>query len=209
MLYSKNPNLYLPDYWPTYNSKAKGCYIWDLNKKKYCDLSTMGVGTNILGYARNEIDNAVINVIKKSNMSSLNCLEEVKLAEKLIDNNHWSKMIKFSRTGGEANSVAIRIARAATGKNKIAICGYHGWHDWYLAANLVNKNKLNKLWSVHIGELYNPEQNIIKDHLINYFDEYIKKNPNSRKSTENYKLYESTYNLHAEGNEYFKNSHDK
>ena len=143
MLYSKNPDLFLPELWPTYFSKAKGCCVWDLDGKKYHDLSTMGVGTNILGYAKKEVDNAVINSIKKSTMSTLNCLEEVNLAEKLVDINPWSKMVKFARTGGEANSIAIRIARAATGRNIIAVCGYHGWHDWYLAANLNNKNNLD------------------------------------------------------------------
>jgi glutamate-1-semialdehyde 2,1-aminomutase len=143
MLFSKNPNLFLPNRWPSYFSKAKGCHIWDLDSKKYCDLSIMGVGTNILGYARKEVDDAVIKAIKKSNMSTLNCLEEVNLAEKLVEINPWSKMVKFARTGGEASSIATRIARAATGRNKIAICGYHGWHDWYLAANLNNKNNLN------------------------------------------------------------------
>ena len=143
MLYSKNPDLFLPKIWPTYFTKAKGCCIWDLDGKKYHDLSTMGVGTNILGYAKKEVDNAVINSIKKSTMSTLNCLEEVNLAEKLVDINPWSKMVKFARTGGEANPIATRIARAATGKDKIAVCGYHGWHDWYLAANLNNKNNLD------------------------------------------------------------------
>ena len=141
MLYSKNPDLFLPKIWPTYFTKAKGCCIWDLDGKKYHDLSTMGVGTNILGYAKKEVDNAVINSIKKSTMSTLNCLEEVNLAEKLVDINPWSKMVKFARTGGEANSIATRIARAATGKDKIAVCGYHGWHDWYLAANFNRNNK--------------------------------------------------------------------
>ena len=59
MFYSKNPDLILPGFWPTYFSKAKGCSIWDLDNKKYTDFSMMGVGTNLLGYSRKEIDNAV------------------------------------------------------------------------------------------------------------------------------------------------------
>jgi glutamate-1-semialdehyde aminotransferase len=68
-------------------------------------------------------------------MSTLNCPEEVYLAEKLIEINPWAAMVRFARSGGEANSIAIRIARAASGRDKVAICGYHGWHDWYLSAN--------------------------------------------------------------------------
>ena len=68
-------------------------------------------------------------------MSSLNSIEEILLAEKLTDIHKWADMVRFTRTGGEANSVATRIARAATGKDNIAICGYHGWHDWYLSSN--------------------------------------------------------------------------
>lgn len=144
MLFSKNPDLFLPNFWPAYFKKTKGCFVWDLDGKKFYDLSTMGVGTNILGYSNSEVDSAVRKVISSGNMSSLNSKEEILLAEKLIEIHSWSKMVKFARTGGEANAIATRIARAATGRDKIAICGYHGWHDWYLSANLSNNNNLNK-----------------------------------------------------------------
>ena len=115
----------------------------DLDNKKYIDMSLMGVGTNILGYSNYKVDNAVKKIIKLGNMSTLNCFEEVKLAEKLVEMHPWSQMVKFTRSGGEANAVATRIARAASGKDNIAFCGYHGWHDWYLATNLKNKKNLN------------------------------------------------------------------
>ncbi len=143
-LLSKNPNLFLPNKWPTYFTRSKGCKVWDLNNKPYTDMSLMGVGTNILGYCNNQVDNAVKKVIKKGNLTTLNCPEEVFLAEKLLSMHPWAGKVKFARTGGEANAMAIRIARAAAGRDKIAICGYHGWHDWYLAANLKNKNNLKK-----------------------------------------------------------------
>lgn len=143
MLFSKNPDIFLPNFWPAYFSKSKKCNIWDLDGKKYLDISFMGVGTNILGYARREVDVAVKKVINSGNMTTLNSKEEILLAEKLIEMHPWSGMVKFTRTGGEASAVAVRIARAASGKNKIAICGYHGWHDWYLSANLNNSNNLN------------------------------------------------------------------
>jgi glutamate-1-semialdehyde 2,1-aminomutase len=136
MLLSKRPEMFLPDLWPSYYSKAKGCEIWDLDSNKYLDYSIMGIGTNTLGYSHDEVDNAVVETVRNGNMSTLNCPEEVLLAEKLIELNPWADMVRFARTGGEANAIAIRIARAASGKNKVAICGYHGWHDWYLSVNL-------------------------------------------------------------------------
>ena len=143
MLLSKRPELYLPTKWPTYFSKSKGSKIWDLDNKKYLDMCMMGIGTNILGYNNIEVDTAVKKNIDKGNLTTLNAPEEVFLSEKLISMHPWADMAKFTRSGGEANAVAIRIARAATKKNKVAICGYHGWHDWYLAANLDGSDKLN------------------------------------------------------------------
>ena len=144
-LLSKNPDLLLPGGWPTYYSKAKKIHIWDLTKKKYTDVCTMGVGTNILGYANTQVDNKVKHFIDCGNISTLNSPEEVQLAEKLLDLHPGLDMAKFARTGGEANAIAIRIARAAQNKDrhKIAICGYHGWHDWYLSSNLDNQKNLD------------------------------------------------------------------
>lgn len=135
MLLSKRPEMFLPEQWPSYFSKAKGCKIWDLDGKELLDMSIMGIGTNTLGYGNDEVDAAVMETVKNGNMSTLSCPEEVYLAEKLIEINPWAEMVRFARSGGEANSIAIRIARAASGKDKVAICGYHGWHDWYLSAN--------------------------------------------------------------------------
>lgn len=135
MLLSKRPEMFLPDQWPSYFSKAKGCKVWDLDGKELIDMCIMGIGTNTLGYGDDEVDAAVMATVKSGNMSTLNCPEEVYLAEKLVEINPWADMVRFARSGGEANSIAIRIARAASGRDKVAICGYHGWHDWYLSAN--------------------------------------------------------------------------
>lgn len=135
MLLSKRPEMFLPDHWPSYYSEAKGCIIKDLDGRELIDMSIMGIGTNTLGYGNENVDNAVMDTVRKGNMSTLNCPEEVYLAEKLVELNPWAHMVRFARAGGEANSIAIRIARAAAGKDKVAICGYHGWHDWYLSAN--------------------------------------------------------------------------
>jgi glutamate-1-semialdehyde 2,1-aminomutase len=143
MLLSKRSEQFLPGAWPSYFQKSSGCEVWDLDGNKYTDVSIMGIGTNILGYGHPEIDGAVKNVVNSGNMSTFNCPEEVYLAEKLVDMHPWADMVKFARSGGEANAIAIRISRAATGKDNIAVCGYHGWHDWYLAANLGNSEGLD------------------------------------------------------------------
>ena len=143
MLFSKKAELFLPNQWPSYFESAKDCFVWDLDGNKLNDLS-FAVGTNTLGYCNSEIDNCVKKAIDKGIMTTLNCHEEVEFAEKLISIHKWSDMIKLARSGGEANSIAIRISRAASGKDKVAICGYHGWHDWYLSANLESDKNLNE-----------------------------------------------------------------
>jgi glutamate-1-semialdehyde 2,1-aminomutase len=144
MLLSKRSEMFLPELWPSYFSKSKGCNVWDMDGNKFIDMSIMGIGTNTLGYGHPEVDLAVKKAINDGNMSTFNCPEEVYLAEKLIEMHPWSDMVRFARTGGEANAISIRIARAASGKDGVAICGYHGWHDWYLSANLENRENLDK-----------------------------------------------------------------
>ena len=112
MLFSKNPNIFLPEKWPAYFSKTKGCKVWDLDNIAFNDISFMGLGTNTLGYSHPNVEKKVIEVIKKGTMSTLNSTEEILLAEKLITLHPWAEMAKFTRSGGEANAVAIRIARA-------------------------------------------------------------------------------------------------
>ena len=143
MLLSKRPEMFLPEKWPAYFSKSKGCKVWDLDGNEYIDMSIMGIGTNTLGYGHPEVDEAVIKTVKDGNMSTFNCPEEVYLAEKLVEIHPWADMVRFARAGGEINSIAVRIARASTGRDKIAICGYHGWHDWYLSANLNSDKNLD------------------------------------------------------------------
>ncbi|ENO89905.1 aminotransferase class III-fold pyridoxal phosphate-dependent enzyme [Thauera linaloolentis] len=142
MLLSKRAEMFLPEQWPAYFSKAKGCTVWDLDGNPYIDMSIMGIGTNTLGYGHPEVDAAVQQTVSAGNMSTFNCPEEVYLAEKLIELHPWADMARFARSGGEANAIAIRIARAASGKDKVAVCGYHGWHDWYLSANLGDDESL-------------------------------------------------------------------
>jgi len=135
-LLSKRPEMFAPEIWPSYYSKSKGCRIWDLDNREFIDMSIMAVGACILGYADEEVDEAVIEVIKKGVNSSLNCPEEVQLANALIEIHPWFDMVRYARSGGEAMNIAVRIARAFTKRDIVLFSGYHGWHDWYLAANL-------------------------------------------------------------------------
>ena len=121
MLLSKRPEMFLPEKWPSYFSRSKGCKVWDLDGNEFIDTSMMGIGTNILGYGHPEVDEAVQKIIQDGNMSTLNCPEEVYLAERLVELHPWANMVKFARSGGEINSVAVRIARASTGKDKICL----------------------------------------------------------------------------------------
>jgi len=142
-LLSKRPELFLPNFWPAYYKKAKGCEVWDLDGVRYLDMTTMGIGACILGFADRDVNDAVVKVIKTGNMSSLNAREDVELAELLCSLHPWADMVRYARTGGEAMAMAVRIARAKTRKDKVLFCGYHGWHDWYLSANLSNDAALD------------------------------------------------------------------
>jgi glutamate-1-semialdehyde 2,1-aminomutase len=135
-LFSKRPELFLPEQWPSYYSRAKGVEVWDLDGNKYIDMSYMGLGACILGYCDPDVDNAVKAAIDSGSMCTLNCPEEIELADLLCELHPWAEMVRYARGGGEAMAIAVRIARASTKRDKVVFCGYHGWHDWYLAANL-------------------------------------------------------------------------
>lgn len=142
-LLSKRPEMFLPDLWPAYYSKAKGCEVWDLDGNHYYDMSYMGIGANVLGYANDEVDEAAIQAIKNGSMCTLNAPEEVYLADKLLELHKWAGGVRYAKAGGEGLAQAIRIARAYTKKDIVLFCGYHGWHDWYLSANITNADALN------------------------------------------------------------------
>jgi len=142
-LLTKRPEMFLPDLWPAYYSKAKGCQVWDLDDKQYTDMSYMGIGSCILGYADETVNNAVKEAIDNGNMTTLNAPEEVELAELLCELHPWADEVRYARSGGESMAVAVRIARAKAQKDVVLFCGYHGWHDWYLAANLADDEALD------------------------------------------------------------------
>ena len=133
----------MPEQWPSYFQKAKGIEISDLDGNRFLDFSIMSVGSCLLGYNDVDVNQAVKQVIDQGTISTLNPPEEVELAKVLIGLHPWAQMARFARTGGEAMAIAVRIARAKTGRDKIAFCGYHGWHDWYLSANLADDKNLD------------------------------------------------------------------
>lgn len=142
-LLSKRPEMFLPELWPSYYAKAKGVEVVDLDGNTFIDMSVMGIGACILGYADPEVDEAVKSAIDNGIASTLNAPEEVELAELLCELHPWAQMVRYARAGGEAMSMAVRIARAHTKRDKVAFCGYHGWADWYLAANLGENDALD------------------------------------------------------------------
>lgn len=142
-LLSKRPEMFLPDQWPSYYSRARGVDVWDLDGNKYIDMGYNGIGACILGAADPDVDEAVKKAIESGSMSTLNAPEEVELAELLCSLHPWADMVRYARTGGEAMAMAVRIARANTRRERVAFCGYHGWHDWYLSANLADDSALD------------------------------------------------------------------
>lgn len=142
-LLSKRPEMFAPDVWPAYYAKAKGYRVWDLDGREFIDMSIMAVGACILGYADDEVDDAVVGALRNGVNSSLNCPEEVALAEALVELHPWFGMVRYARSGGEAMSLAVRIARAHTQRDTVLFSGYHGWNDWYLAANLSDSKGLD------------------------------------------------------------------
>jgi len=177
MLLSKRPEMFLPNLWPTYFSKAQTINVWDLNGKKYKDF-VFAVGQSTLGYANTTIDSKVKKAITRGNMTTLNCHEEVELAKKLIKIHSWADKVKFARSGGEANALSIRIARSACKKNRdnIAICGYHGWHDWYLSVNLKSNDLLNNHLLPGLDPVGVPKELKNKTHPFEYgnFEQLLK-----------------------------------
>jgi len=128
--------MFAPEQWPAYYREARGCEIVDLEGRRFLDMSLGGILSTLLGYADPEVNAAVTRRIDLGAMSTLQTHDEVELARELLEIHPWAQQARFTRGGGETMAVAVRIARAATGRDTVALCGYHGWHDWYLAANL-------------------------------------------------------------------------
>ena len=170
MLLSKRAEMFLPELWPAYYKSAKGIVVTDIDGREFRDFYLMGVGTNSLGYGHPEVDEAVVAQVGRGNMSSLNNPGEPELAERLIELHPWADMARFTRSGGEAMAVAVRIARASSGRNHVAVCGYHGWHDWYLSLNLADPNGLDSMLLPGLEPNGVPDQLAGTTHAFEYGD---------------------------------------
>ena len=141
-LVSRRPTRYACGVSPVYADRAKGARFWDVDGNQYIDWVS-GIGAIILGYADAEVDEAVCRQIGAGTIYSVNHALEVELAEELVDRIPCAEMVRYAKGGGEACAIAVRMARGATGRDTILFCGYHGWHDWYLAANLSSDASLD------------------------------------------------------------------
>jgi len=181
-LFGKRPEVYLPGgKWPTYYTKAKGVKLWGIDNKKFLDFTMVGVGASVLGYADEDVNRAAIKAVKFGSMTTLNVPDEIELAEMLLKIHSWADNVRYARTGGESMSIAIRLARAYTKKEKILFCGYHGWHDWYLSANIKSKKNLNTHLLPGLEPLGVPKSlqgSVIPFRFNNYYDieKIVKKN---------------------------------
>ncbi len=135
-LLSKRPEMFAPDQWPAYYEQAVGCEVVDVDGRRFVDMSHCGILSCLLGFADPDVNAAVLRRVHLGVMATQQTSDELELARLLTEIHPWAEQARFTRSGGEAMAVAVRIARAATGRDRLAVCGYHGWHDWYLAANL-------------------------------------------------------------------------
>jgi glutamate-1-semialdehyde aminotransferase len=141
-LVSRRPSRYAAGVSPAYAARAQGARFWDVDGHEYIDWVS-GIGAIILGYCDPTVDDAVRSQLALGTMYSVNHELEVELAEELARTIPCAEMSRYAKCGGEACAMAVRIARGATGRDKVLFCGYHGWHDWYLAANLDADASLN------------------------------------------------------------------
>ncbi len=129
---AKGPSQYVKGVAPKYLVKGKGSHVWDVDGNEYLDFN-MAIGPISLGYSYPEIDEAIINQLNDGITFSLMHPLEVEVAELLKELIPNAESVRFSKTGADVTSAAVRLARAYTGKKKILCCGYHGWHDWYIS----------------------------------------------------------------------------
>ena len=128
---------------PIYSDRQVAGHFWDVDGHEYIDFN-LGAGAVLLGHAYPAVVRAVQEQAERGTGLSINHPLEIETAELLSAIVPCAEMVRFCKGGGEADMVAVRIARAATGRDKVAFCGYHGWHDWYLAANLVSESTLER-----------------------------------------------------------------
>jgi glutamate-1-semialdehyde 2,1-aminomutase len=136
--FSKSSTQYPVGISPLFAVKAKGAYIWDLDNNRYFDLVN-SLAAITLGYRNKTVDRSVKNQLKKGSIFSLPGLLEAEVAELIINLVPSAEQVRFGKNGTDATTAAIRLARAYTGRDDVAVCGYHGWQDWYIGSTSRNK----------------------------------------------------------------------
>lgn len=134
---AKGPSQWIKGVAPKYLVKGKGSHVWDVDGNEYIDYM-MGVGPLSLGYAYPKVDEAIKKQLEDGITFSMMHPLEVEVAEMIREIIPNAEAVRYSKTGADATSAAVRLARAYTDKNKILCCGYHGWHDWYIAVTARN-----------------------------------------------------------------------
>jgi glutamate-1-semialdehyde aminotransferase len=142
-LLSRSPHLSAFGQAPIYFERAKDGHFRDVDGNEFIDLS-MGCGPVILGYCYEAVDNAAKAQIDRGVIGTTNNELEILFAEKFCSMAPCAEMIKICKGGGEANAIAVRMARGYTGRDVVLFCGYHGWYDWYISANLEADNRLDE-----------------------------------------------------------------
>ena len=135
--FSKSYLQYIKGQAPLFITRAKGCRVWDVDGNEYIDFIN-GLLPVILGYQYPAVDMAIRQQLEKGIIFSLPSLLENKLAELLIKHIPCAEMARFGKNGSDVTTGAIRLARAVTGRDHVAVCGYHGWHDWYIGSTTKN-----------------------------------------------------------------------
>lgn len=135
--FSKGPNQWAQGVSPSFLDRGDGAWVWDVDGNKYLD-HLMALGPIILGYNNPRINQVVSEQLQKGAVfSQMNALE-VEVAELLVEHIPCAEMVRFGKNGSDATTAAVRAARASTGRDIIACCGYHGWHDWYIGTTTRN-----------------------------------------------------------------------
>lgn len=134
---AKGPGQWIKGVAPKYLVKGKGTHVWDVDGNEYIDY-IMGVGPLSLGYAYPKVDEAIKKQLEDGITFSMMHPLEVEVAELVRDVIPNAEAVRYSKTGADVTSAAVRLARAYTGKNKVLCCGYHGWHDWYVSVTARN-----------------------------------------------------------------------
>ena len=129
---AKGPTQYVDGVAPKYLRRGRGARVWDVDGNEYVDLS-MAIGPLVLGYCYPAVDEAIRRQLAEGITFSLMHPLEVEVAEQIHALVPSAEAVRFSKTGADVTSAAVRLARAYTGRPKVLCCGYHGWHDWYVA----------------------------------------------------------------------------